>query len=782
MKPSPFTSQGYPFSKELLSYDAHSLGRAFFADGIVTERNELHLFDHAELVAGGSLRHAPCLYAGRQVPMYVYTSTEPAEVADKYERLSLQPVEVGVFVSHQAGQVEFRIKLGSTLLQLARQPSAEAVRELRAERSAAELQGQAWSVSWLLELFTRNGQPLLDPLNVQGVEELAKAANPIISRREQPAHSRGSIPTRYKAGVMDVVVGLFFDGTGNNRYAAELIYNRVLDDKTGRIDIQKLQDYVRKKPIPHPILGENQLINKEDYMFDYEQSYLNPYSNIVLLHDLYQTQDFAGRRAGQPVVLKHYVQGIGTLVELDKDGVPKPVGYFKDDRLGSATGQGKRGVEARVEQALAHVAGQLQQLQARHGVVIGRVTFDVFGFSRGAAAARYCINSLLQPADEAKDIPSYGLLGKVLRESRILFPRELDVRFAGLFDTVVSDSTAEGALERWRVEYPLAFIEPGNILYDLRQEGKSYFDPRALGKGTPLHTSLKKLKGKAMHIIAKDEYRLNFPLTVSDAPDNYNLYLYGSHSDIGGGYAETPSMAVVEYADARVVTERADLDSLEATARSYCKKFLRRWRDGKWVADTFVTNTSPVSAPAKAITDRRQIVLEKSDVHMTYPVSGTGGNPGVPQKISDHYLIVDKGFVSNKMSLVAFNAMLQYALLQKLPFQPDPKKAKVKHPEFYQLPEVPYLKKYYDAVEQAVKDPKSNELSFPPEVLYPLYEHYVHSSANYNKAIVTEARGMENNIYPNELNVEEITDKETDEKKSKMVKVRKYLAPDDRQK
>ena len=69
---SPFTSQGYPFSKDLRSYDAEGLGRAFFADGLMAALGCLHLYD-----AGGWLASAPtvldaklCLYQRLAPPIH----------------------------------------------------------------------------------------------------------------------------------------------------------------------------------------------------------------------------------------------------------------------------------------------------------------------------------------------------------------------------------------------------------------------------------------------------------------------------------------------------------------------------------------------------------------------------------------------------------------------------------------------------------------------------------------------------------------------------------------
>lgn len=103
------------------------------------------------------------------------------------------------------------------------------------------------------------------------------------------------------------------------------------------------------------------------------------------------------------------------------------------------------------------------------------------------------------------------------------------------------------------------------------------------------------------------------------------------------------------------------------------------------------------------------------------------------------------------MALVAFNAMRQYAVLQQVPFELDVRKARVPHPAFYELPAgVPFLQNYYDQVAAVVKGPKPNQLDVPPEVYYPLYEHYVHLSANYNRALLTHLRGAGFNFYANE--------------------------------
>lgn len=107
-------------------------------------------------------------------------------------------------------------------------------------------------------------------------------------------------------------------------------------------------------------------------------------TNIAKLSRLY-----AGPGASVKAI---YVPGIGTQAA------------ECDSLLGSALGRGRTGVLARVESALA---------QVRQVAIGGPVTVDLFGFSRGAAAARHCANLLTQ-------LPG------------------VRVGFVGLFDTVVA--------------------------------------------------------------------------------------------------------------------------------------------------------------------------------------------------------------------------------------------------------------------------------------------------------------------------------------------------------
>jgi hypothetical protein len=141
------------------------------------------------------------------------------------------------------------------------------------------------------------------------------------------------------------------------------------------------------------------------------------------------------------------------------------VKYHEDDVLGMSSGRGLRGVIHRVEEAFAHVVKQLKRILAAPDTYLGVLTFDVFGFSRGATAARHCLNELLRPAQE--EAPAYGRLGKALREARLPLPQQLRTRFAGLFDTVVSDTCSNSFAQKYAVVTAAGFAgEQESLRYE----------------------------------------------------------------------------------------------------------------------------------------------------------------------------------------------------------------------------------------------------------------------------------------------------------------------------
>ncbi|NIF26826.1 DUF2235 domain-containing protein [Pantoea sp. Tr-811] len=221
-------------------------------------------------------------------------------------------------------------------------------------------------------------------------------------------------------------------------------------------------------------------------------------SNIALLHRLYPQGTVAGQ-----VYFKVYMEGIGTTAGA------------ADSLYAMATGKGATGVLARVEQALAAVAGQLRQ-----GALPARVEFDLFGFSRGAAAARHLANRLSG---------NQGLPGELQGPCTI--------NFIGLFDTVA------------------AIVEP------LRGD----FDPADARNGSLRLGLGEGIARQVVQLVARDEQRRNFALMRS----GNDIVVPGVHANIGGGYpASTREQVLLSKPGSSRVPQRVPAEKTQAYAQA----------------------------------------------------------------------------------------------------------------------------------------------------------------------------------------------------------------------
>ncbi|MDL0431244.1 DUF2235 domain-containing protein [Marinobacter sp. TBZ242] len=273
-------------------------------------------------------------------------------------------------------------------------------------------------------------------------------------------------------------VGVFTDGTMNNAANARSFAEQLERDCL----------------IPY----ENDEISREECEWRLSMlmggSYANAVSNVAKLWDLYPENELESdgiityRRTA-------YAPGAGT-----KTG-------DSDVLYGAATGMGEAGVIQQVKHAFAQLALRLREdLQGR---AIDRLTLDLFGFSRGAAAARHAAHEI--------NLGKSGLLAKILLENGILWPEHVEIRFVGVFDSVAA------------IVNPLA----GDLLAhnDRNHPVKLYLDPGKVGQ--------------AVHLTAAHEHRKNFALNSirnrdGSLPANFReITLPGAHSDIGGGYGDS---------------------------------------------------------------------------------------------------------------------------------------------------------------------------------------------------------------------------------------------------
>jgi hypothetical protein len=162
---------------------------------------------------------------------------------------------------------------------------------------------------------------------------------------------------------------------------------------------------------------------------------------------------------------------------------------------------GKSGVPARaklgVQKALSVISGIDIKVFNPEEQFIEKITIDVFGFSRGAATARYAIYLLLK--DKNNLSVRLKKLGFEVEEKTI------EVGFAGLYDTVLSYMASQ------------KFKSSRNKLW---QTAHQYAQ-------------------KVVHLAAAEEHRKDFPIhNISSSKGNggEEYYLPGVHSDIGGSY------------------------------------------------------------------------------------------------------------------------------------------------------------------------------------------------------------------------------------------------------
>lgn len=123
---------------------------------------------------------------------------------------------------------------------------------------------------------------------------------------------------------------------------------------------------------------------------------------------------------------KIYVEGIGT-----RAGEP-------DDFTGLVFGTADTGVVAKTDDAVAQLAASITKaLSFLDGkLIVDTLQFDIFGFSRGAAAARHFANRIQSEDRAITDAISSGM-------SKFAYsgPAAGQTRFIGLFDTVAAIGT-----------------------------------------------------------------------------------------------------------------------------------------------------------------------------------------------------------------------------------------------------------------------------------------------------------------------------------------------------
>ncbi|MDC5806881.1 DUF2235 domain-containing protein [Vibrio europaeus] len=350
-----------------------------------------------------------------------------------------------------------------------------------------------------------------------------------------------ALPTRHQTGKADTLklvadksyvlkvkgfnfitlrVGMFFDGTGNNTYSAQW----------GKSQLDKYYTKWRNKHAAnkHKAVTEwpsdmFKFPEDEKFHFFWEEDFAvdgsaaNELTNIQKLHDLYPDDVFDEEK--NVFVHPEYITGIGTGNEQDNT---KPA----DESVvpGQAFGTGDYGVIAKVDTGISTLCDNLKQIRqsrvyaAAMADGISKLEFDVFGFSRGAAAARHFTNVIVDGKKgrfatkftEACKSNSISLKSGFDWSSN----KSICIKFVGVFDTVAA------IFDPFSGDFTPHNDDNGDV--------RLWLDPDRIEN--------------VVHLTAhkKTEYRYNFCLNKVNPNGKFKEYVVpGAHSDLGGGYQST---------------------------------------------------------------------------------------------------------------------------------------------------------------------------------------------------------------------------------------------------
>jgi hypothetical protein len=336
-------------------------------------------------------------------------------------------------------------------------------------------------------------------------------------------------------------------------------------------------------------------------------SYANARSNVSLLTQLYKNTDAynvgnsCGTVSEKFAVL--YVEGIGTRAGWSD--------WWPSNAVGAATGMGLTGVEARVLSACRKLGAMIDTLS--DGVEPREIVVDVFGFSRGAAAARYFVNCFRQGFIEYN-------VGYILPiRASVPEGRNLRFRFIGIFDTVAAIGNGEND-DNGDVNIHLSRAQADDIY----------------------------------HLTARHEYRTNFRLNENQPGGGDSREMLGAHSDVGGGYRDRGDRTRVAPSETHVFTDRASAEAAHAAHAAEAAR-ARTSEQQIWVQDGWIRPNEPTGGLDNAPSEIRVVTVQyrlRTFVRYTYT---TGA-------------ILDRPWVQVGLSRIPLKIMYNRAVAAGVPF------------------------------------------------------------------------------------------------------------------
>ncbi|MEV3818812.1 DUF2235 domain-containing protein [Aeromonas salmonicida] len=487
-------------------------------------------------------------------------------------------------------------------------------------------------------------------------------------------------------------IGVFFDGTGNNT-------------RNAQAGLQKVEQWLLET-CSDPAQREKELRGCQMGQSPVKGSSANDVTNVGKLFEQYDIT------AG-PLVTHSYISGIGTRDPIAGDNGPE---YRSDDTLTqgfdldfggdntSIIGKVDAACEQSIVRSINRDLGEILVDVER----IHRIEFDVFGFSRGAAAARHFVNVIDQKADHPL-VQAIANSPDIRLKAGFDWASRDDVRFTfvGLFDTVVSSYNR-------------------SVNVQLKADCAE----------------------RVVHLTAQDEVRKYFPLsriTEDKAGTNIPLHftelaLPGAHSDIGGGYYSRWSLgnpngdsALIESIELERFMSVETVTTADAESHAYqkAKAYAEEKRTLGWV-----TRINP-NLPRGAVPPLGAISLKPYSFRR--PEGKNGTSPG---KKSVYVEVLMSRVVEGEYSRIPLHMMVEAGRAVGVPFKawmPEDRALQLE-PLSIKRPEVDLkeLDKLWalSAVEQKVAKNLTHQLS--PDVYRALRRDYLHHSAS-NQGIANPA-------------------------------------------
>ncbi|MDI9220481.1 DUF2235 domain-containing protein [Pantoea sp. EA-12] len=299
-----------------------------------------------------------------------------------------------------------------------------------------------------------------------------------VTEAEPEQHAQATKKPNSGVDAITLVIGVFFDGTGNNAVNTRSRLDNCTANEQGLNDEEAISVMKQCRANDFGKIGDIGRTSYDGY-----------YTNIHYLHEMYLGNEVVDNS----VQLAVYVPGIGTRND------------SKDSKISMALGLLDEGVVGNTDFAIDEINKGLKSLLNEiHVKNISNIKFDIFGFSRGAAAARHFANrvnkndrAIIQAVTRSLDDVSCGVN---------LLSSNLKNRFLGLFDTVAA----------------IGSITDGFNVHDSNIGDADLYLPVGVAD-------------YVFQLVAMHECRYNFSLN-SVKPGYPELSIPGVHSDIGGGY------------------------------------------------------------------------------------------------------------------------------------------------------------------------------------------------------------------------------------------------------